>query len=120
MELFHGRQDHLKFSPIGKSPIRHIYLFDVTVVTVINVQKNGKICLQSFGVLQSYFTAEIGFYIWPKLKNRISSTCVRIFTSFILILLCSSYAKNRISPSWKIFLIAIFQLYHGENKLFYQ
>jgi hypothetical protein len=24
-----------------------------------------KICLQSFGVLQSYFTAEIGFYIWP-------------------------------------------------------
>ena len=51
------------------------------------------------------FTTEIGSYIWPKLKNRISSTCVRIFTSFILILLRSSYIKNRISPSWKVSLI---------------
>ena len=104
-----GDRGHMKLSSIGKSPIRRTYLFDITVVAIINIiylimetvpKKVLPLILWSFT-----FTTEIGSYIWPKLKNRISSTCVRIFTSFILILLRSSYIKNRISPSWKVSLI---------------
>jgi len=104
-----GDRGHMKLSSIGKSPIRRTYLFDITVVAIINIiylimetvpKKVLPLILWSFT-----FTTEMGSYIWPKLKNRIPSTCVRIFTSFILILLHSSYVKNRISPSWKISLI---------------
>jgi len=133
-----GDRGHMKLSPIGKSSIRRTCLFDITVVAIINVihlimetvpKKVLPLILWSFT-----FTTEIGSYIWPKLKNRISSTCVRIFTSFILILLRSSYIKKqnfsfmegipdlhvRVSE-WLMFNAnsAIFQLSHGENKLIF-
>ena len=90
------RRGHINLSPMGKCMIQCIDLFNVTVITIINVMNDSTSQwkwsqkMESFsfnpdyvcGVLPSYFMEEIHF---ARIEDEICFTCVRNSTSFTLV-----------------------------------
>ena len=131
-----GDRGHMKLSPIGKSSIRRTYLFDITVVAIMNVihlimetvpKKVLPLILWSFT-----FTTEIGSYIWPKLKD-IFHLCQNFYIFYPHSATLLFHKKQNFSfmeaipdlhvrvSEWLMFNAnsAIFQLSYGENKLIF-
>ena len=118
-ETAHRKDGRMKMSIMNKCLIKHTDFFKIIVVTMVNIMNdlmlqwklswrmtrlafNALICW----VLPSYFMEEIGFYIWPKFKIRISSSCVRNST---LVLLYSTW--------WRTQLIILLEDIHDDMDL---